>query len=372
MRLSISFSNRAAIILVATLLCLSGCATADEGRQPASLPRERGVRVAVLPVHNLSGSAAPVKEIRKALLNRLQGVELQVIDDNLLEKFMARHRIRYTGGVDTKTALALKAELKVDAVVITSLETYREIYPAKVSLTSRLVSTGEKATIEWMESVGVAGDDSPGLLGLGLVHDHSVVRDKALSRLAESLGNWLAVKRKTCSAERAERRFRPKGFYSTAPIDPGVNATVAVLPFFNLSTRKHASEITLLHFVRQLACAGNIEVVEPGIIREKMLNMRIIMEDGVSVRDADLIANNLNADYILSGKVFDYQDYGIPKIDFSAILMERMSKKVVWASKSYSAGDDGVFFFDMGQLNSATVLASKMVQAIVTKMIGGK
>ena len=66
----------------------------------------------------------------------------------------------------------------------------------------------------------------------------------------------------------------------------------------------------------------NVEAVEPGLVREKMLGIRMIMREGVSVRDVDVLTYILEADFVLSGALFDYQDSqggaGTPKLDFSA------------------------------------------------------
>ena len=103
---------------------------------------------------------------------------------------------------------------------------------------------------------------------------------------------------------------------------------------------------------------------------------RVIMEDGVSLANADAIFSVLDADIVVSGKVIDYQDYqgfsGKPKVDFSTIVIERKSREVVWGSNSYNEGDDGVFFFDTGRVNTAYVMASQMVRWIGEKVLGDR
>ncbi len=93
------------------------------------------------------------------------------------------------------------------------------------------------------------------------------------------------------------------------------------------------------------------------------------MDDGISLADADAVFSRLDADLILSGKTFDYQDYqganGKPKVDFSATLIEKRSREVVWSCKSYHEGDEGVWFFDLGKVNTAHSLANEMVQRAV-------
>src|SRR4030042_3569247 len=96
--------------------------------------------------------------------------------------------------------------------------------------------------------------------------------------------------------------------------------------------------------------------------------MRIILEQGVSLVNAESIAGLLNADLILAGDVTDYEDYqgvwGKPKVSFSAQLIEKKSREVVWSSNSYNEGDEGVFFFDVGRVNTASAMVSQMAQLI--------
>ena len=157
-------------------------------------------------------------------------------------------------------------------------------------------------------------------------------------------------------------------------MDPNRKYRVGVTPFFNRSERKYAGEILVLHFIRQLKRFDNFEVIEPGMVRQELLNLRMIMQDGVSLADADAIFATLNADLLVSGRVMDYQDYqgvwGKPKVDFSATVIERKSREVVWSSNSYNEGDDRVFFFDRGKVNTAHAMASQMVQLIAKMMVG--
>jgi TolB-like protein len=148
---------------------------------------------------------------------------------------------------------------------------------------------------------------------------------------------------------------------------------VAIAPFFNRSERKYAGEIMVLHFIRQLKRFDNFEVIEPAMVRQELLNSRIIMQDGISLADADALFAGLDADLLVSGRVMDYQDYqgalGKPKVDFSSMVIERKSREVVWSSDSHNEGDDGVFLFDRGRVNTAHAMASQMVQRVGKMMV---
>lgn len=372
---SINFLNKAVALVLAGLIGASGCAVKNPSATAGSASGGKKLSVAVFPVENLSGKPAPLKEVRQALIKIITGPEVSFLGDGELDRFMARHRIRYTGGIDTETARALKAEIGIDAVLITSLEQYIEAAPPQIAVISRLVSTGDPPLILWMDIAGLAGDDSPGILGLGLIDDPNVLRGKALGILANSLAGYLSGKRDRAEKEGGKRRFQPKIVYRalSLPLKEG-NHTAAVTPFFNSSDRKNAGEIMVLHLVKELAAAGNFLVIEPGVLRQKLLNFRVIMNEGLSLADEDLIAQSLGVDLIFTGEVLSYQDdessRGRPKVDFFTLAIERSSKKVIWASESYNRGDDGVFFFDCGKVNTASALASEMTRSLVEKISG--
>jgi TolB-like protein len=329
------------------------------------------MRLAIFPVENLSGSIAPLKEIRQTFAEELRAQGVDVLEEEDLERVMVRHRIRYTGGIDREVARAFKEEAKTDAVLILSLELYSEANPPKISLLSRLVSTDDPPAILWDEGVGLAGDDSPGVLGLGLIEDPNKLLLKGMKFVFDSLVRFLSIQNGG-SVHGVKRKFRPRVVYQSPVFDPNRKYTVAVIPFFNRSGRRYAGEIMVLHFIRELGRFGNFHLIEPGVIRQVFLEFRIVMEDGVSLSQADVLFGAINADLILSGRVIEYEDYqgsyGKPKVEFSAQLIERKSREVVWSSNSYNAGDDGVFFFDRGRVNTAHVMASQMTRLIGERM----
>jgi hypothetical protein len=366
------FLNRAALILLITVVLFSGCASA-KGKLKEAYAGEGRFLIAVYPVENLSGTPAPIKEIRESFISKLKTQGFDVLDVEALEKFMARHRVRYTGGVDKAIAKAFKEETKTQGVLIISLELYSETNPPKIALTARLVSTGDDPGILWIDGIGQGGDDSPGILGLGLIEDPKALLQKVLQSLSDSLQNTMLSKRERMDIRGGKRKFRPKIAYRSPILDSSRKYTVVVAPFFNSSERKNAGEIMVLHFIRHLQEFENFNVIEPGIIRQELLTLRIIMDEGVSLSNADALFSTTGADLILSGRVMDYQDYqgiwGKPKVDFSALLIERKRREVVWSSDSHNEGDDGVFFFDWGRVNTAYAMASQMTRSIVARMV---
>jgi hypothetical protein len=332
-----------------------------------------GPLLAVFPVENLTGTRAPLADVRQLLIGLLRTRGLEVVDDATLERVVTRHRVRYTAGVERAFARALEQETGARAIVIPSLELYEEGIPPRVALFARLVSTGDVPVIRWIDAAGMAGDDAPGILGIRLIDDPRVLMRRAVESVVGSLVRHLAEDGARAGDRPGPRKFRPKLVYRSDALDPARPRSVAVVPFFNKSPRKYAGEIIALHMTRSLMALPGLEVVEPGILREELLRFRIIMNEGVSLPETETILNAVDADLVLNGEVLAYRDplgaTGTPSVDFGLLFIERRSRKVVYSSYSNNAGDDGVFFFDVGRVNTAHALASEMARAVAGRMV---
>jgi len=376
MTLSKNFSIRTAVLFFTILFCFSSAAAQnDAGTDAVGDPRIGGpeqLKIAVFPVFNLSGSPAPLAAISRLLAEELTDADATFIAGEDLDRVIEKYRIRYLGGLDGSTAQSVRQETGADGVLITSLELYDETTPPKIALTARLVSTTDSMEILWIDGIGLAGDDAPGLLALGLVRDPRKLTGRAVQHLALSLKDFLSGEGRRIDSRAPREKFSPEILYHRAVLAADKTQTVAVVPFFNPSARSFAGEILALHFIRELWAHENFRVIEPGVVRQQLLKSRIIMDSGISLAQADLIAHYLHVDFILNGKVIDYQDYrgdrGTAKVNFSAELFDSVSREVVWSVKSYHAGDEGIFFFDWGRVNTAHALAADMVQLAV-KMI---
>ncbi len=330
--------------------------------------------VAVFPVENLTTGNVPGDQVRKFLIDRLASAGVKVLGDAPLDEFMTRHRVRYAAGIDAATGDALKKETGVDAVLIASIEMASQAAPPKIGLISRLVSLREVPAVVWADDYGVSGDDAPGLFQTGVVNDYQTMLKRALTSVGDSLLAYVKTG-KGRTDPKTESKFRPKMSYRAVAIEPGKIYSVAVVPFFNLSDRRNAGEIFALLFMRHLTGLPQFRIVDIGVTRRQLLDARIIMDGGLSVTDADTVAALIEADFVLGGRVLRYEDYegpaGRTRVDFSTVLIEKNSRKVVWSSSSYNEGSDGVRFFERGASKMAHQMATQMVR-LTTEMIVGK
>jgi TolB-like protein len=330
--------------------------------------------IAVFPVENLTGDTIPGDEVRQFLIDGLTSHGVTVPGDDALDQFMTRHRVRYAAGIDAATAEALRTEAGIDGVLVASVGASSRAVPPKVCLVVRLISVQGAPTVVWADDAGLAGDDAPGWFELGLVDDYWVLQTRALTRIADSLMAYLTSGEIRTDLKRASK-FRPRSSYRAVALEAGHTYSVAVVPFLNLSERRNAGEILTLLFIRHLSSFREFQVVDAGVVRQQLLDARIIMEGGVSITDAETVAALVEADFVLGGRVTRFEDHEGPggrvKVEFSTVLIDRKSRRVVWSSDSGNDGLDGVRFFERGTSRTAHVMATQMVR-LSTEMIAGR
>jgi TolB-like protein len=365
-----------AVVAIASTALASG---EPGGQGLATTPRTAGVTIAVLPLENRAGTAAPLEEIRASLRRALEARSISLLNDVAVDGFMRRVRMRYVGGLSRKMGQALADGTWANAVLVTSLDLYGEVFPPRFALSARLVSAGDETRILWIDSASGTGEDAPGFLGLGRIDDIVELEGIVIGRLADSLAQSLTAAagqdRSVAAGGKSGRKFRPATFYRSPATSASGNRprTVAVLPFANESTTKRAGEIVTHHLIRHLANAGGVEVVEPGVVRQALLQSRLIQQEGLSLPQVDLVRVLLNVDVALFGEVSTYREAGggtrEPEVDFSVRAIDTGSRQVIWASNSNSRGEDGVFFFDIGRVTTAHDLASAMAGALVETIL---
>jgi TolB-like protein len=364
-------------------------AVVESGWSPkyAILPAAKhGDLIAVLPVDNLTGTSAPLGAVEAVLRSHLDRRGFRIVDDQTLAKVMHRYRIRNTGSLNSRIFAALKEETGAAGVLLTSLEVFYDDQFPRISLLSRLVVGGDRPEIAWMDGVGLAGEGHPGLLARGRIGEIDGLLEIATRCLVDSLAiSFFEPEVPDPSNTRNElnecdsrgdvvysppeangkRKFHPRMSFGSPIADLDRRYSMAVIPFLNLSQRKNAGRILELHFVNQLFRNDSLSIVEPGLVREELLEHRVVMAAGPSLENAEVLSNDesLGVDLVLSGVVFDYQDaFGIPKVDFSVTMIEKESRRVVWSSRSHGTGEDGVLFFDLGMVHTAHQLASEMAR----------
>jgi hypothetical protein len=361
---SSSSERRALLLLAVTGACwaLAARAAGDQGT-----PRTREPRLVLLPVTNLSGAPVPLARIQAALEAAVARAGAEVVSGDLVEPYLARHRIRWTGGITGPEARAAREDLGADGILVAQVGLHALAAPPKVALFMRLVTAEDPPRVVWADEVGRAGDDAPGLLGLGVVDDLGRLEAEATARLTRSLAAHIRGKAPPPSCPAPARRQRPRSSYGGG-VALTEHPSVAVLPFVNEARHRDAGELVALEFVHRLAATGRFQPLEPGAVRDQLLGLRMVLESGISVDAARALLGTLDADLVVTGYVHEYQDpagSGAPRVAFTAFALDRRSGRIAWQASSHSRGDEGVWFFDSGRVSTARDLACRMVRGAV-------
>ena len=354
------------------LALLAGCAHEHRARQgPTGLSAHKPLLL-VLPPVSLAGGPVPLKAVRAAVEGALRARGLPLVPDGEAEAFFATHRVRYTGGVEREEASAALHELGATAVVVTTVVDYQTGEVPRLTLVQRAVQTGDEPRLLWIDGTSRAGDDSPGLLDLGLVTDVRALQAEGLVALAASLDASLSGSAPLAGACPLERRVAPELSFRSSALVAGKRLSMAVLPFVNHTDRRGAGEAAALSFARQLATLDGLEVVEPGLVREDLLSFRLVTEGGVTLDRARLIQELVNADLLLTGTVHTFVEgsgTSAPRVEVTIEVSDRRDSELVWRSDSEGRGDRGVFFFEVGRVATAADVTCRLAQAVAARFL---
>jgi hypothetical protein len=365
--------RRSALLMAMAILALAGAAGESAARAATEPSRHfETLRLAILPIDNMTGRAIPLEDLRGGIADRLAARGIALLDPDELGTVLSAGRVRWVGGVSADTGRTLWERHRVNAVLVTSLDMYEDDSPPRLGLTARLVEAGpEGVRVRWATGFALAGEEQPGLLALKFVDDPAVLTEMALDRLAGELVTFLTTGEIPQVRRGAQRRFRPRAVH-VAPEAPRWGQEpfrVAVLPFSNDSTRRQAGEILAYRLLAAIVGVPQVTIVEPGEVRRVLLETRLIQEGGLTYAQAELLRGLLDVDLVITGTVFDYSDPGIyteaPMVGFTTTVIDARRRQVASVAFSHGTGRDGVNFFNLGQIRTADRLADELVRGVV-------
>jgi hypothetical protein len=351
-----------------------GPAPVERPAAPAPAPASAGGsplsgigRVAIFPPESLAPGAGRDPGLAAAAAEIAARAGLEVVAGEQIEQFLAAERIRYTAGLDRLVARAAREKLGVDGVIFTTLESGGPQAP-RVALTMRLVTTADVPEIVWMDGFARTGSDAPGLLGLGIVDDPQRLRREAFDALARSLARARSGARPDGGRCEPGRVYAPKFSFRLPPLSGRAERTVIVLPFLDSSGRRNAGEVVRLAVMRGLLAARGLHLVDPGEVRHVLLDYRIVLKGGVSLVSARTMLKTLRADWVVVGDVRRF-DEERAAAELNLHVLDSGTEEIIWQSRSYNDGDDGVHFFGIGRVSTTSALVCRMVAEMVAEAL---
>ena len=151
--------------------------------------------VSILPFENLSDNPVATKTITELIKKELRGKGWVFITmDGAVEEFLAKRRIRYTGGVTRLAVREMGKVLGVDAVLVGSINQFSDANGRmNVAVTARLVNTIDGSVI-WADTISYTERDFVGLLGLGLITSVDVLSSRVAKDLVKGIAAQFFIK----------------------------------------------------------------------------------------------------------------------------------------------------------------------------------
>ncbi|MFH1703724.1 MAG: hypothetical protein ABIB41_09925 [Nitrospirota bacterium] len=316
-------------------------------RIPEPIQLSQKIKIAILPFENLTDNSNALTYVIPALKSQLEGKGVEIIDEDILNKFLLKERVRSTGYISKELAQKIGKELNVKAIFVGSINSFRPGENPSVGLSARLINASD-GTIIWANHASATGDDFTKILGLGTVK----TIDKLILLIVDRLFASFSI-----SPPHKEKEFTHR---------------IAVMPFQNSSKHKDAGIIATYMFLVGLFQDKRFEPVEYGETRRLIIDLRIKQKGEIDYNVLEGLLKSLDVDSILVGTVELYSD-GLdtstpPEVAINARLIDVRKNKILWYDGYQLNGDEKIIVFDWGKIRSVDNIAYEVVKKLIEKM----
>ncbi len=302
--------------------------------------------IALLPFENFSDDKNALTSVMPLVKRRLEARGFEVLDEEKLNKFLLKKRIRSTGYISKDVAGRLGEELNVKRILLGSINSFFGGDNPRIGLSARLINSSDSAIL-WAEHSSATGDDFIGILGLGRITSIDRLSSKVVDELLQSF-------RTTPPNKETESTYR-----------------IAVMPFQNSSKAKDAGLIATYLFIVELFKNRKFVPIEYGEVRRLIVDLRVKEKGELDLKKTGTISESSGVDGILVGTVDIYREgdgTAPPEAEISARLIDARRDKILWCESFGSKGDDDIVVLDWGRLNTAENVAYKVVSKLLKGM----
>jgi len=303
-------------------------------------------KIAIFPFENLTEDKNALASIMPVLKVRLEAKGLEVADENTLNRFLLKERIRSTGYISRDIARKIGEELNVQAVLVGSINSFFPGENPRVGFSARLINSSDGAVL-WANHASATGEDFATVLGLGRVRTIDRLTSKVIDKLLKS--------------------------FSITPPYKEIESTyrIAVMPFQNKSKIKDMGMIATYMFIVELFKNKGFVTVEYGEVRRLVVDLRVRGKGELDLRNTEAISKSLGVDGIIVGTVELYREEEgnlPPEAVISARLIDARKNRILWYNSHQLNGDDGIIILDFGKIRSAENVAYKVISRLVKEM----
>jgi TolB-like protein len=161
----------------------------------------------------------------------------------------------------------------------------------------------------------------------------------------------------------------PKPQYHLSELAPADTVSLAALPLVNLTRYEEAGDVIMNSLLVELLAIDMFEIIDPGMIDDVILQMRIRLTDRLPLATMQEIGRKLDADYLLLGSVNEYEmitdrTETVPLVSISLRIVRSDTGTIFWAATHTKRGDDAESVFGMGRITTLEQLAAATVKEI--------
>lgn len=303
--------------------------------------------IAVFPFESFSEEKGSLAKVIPVLRSRLEKKGYALLDDESLNKFLIKERVRHSGYLSKDLARKMGSELRVKAILLGSVNVFSAQDNPVVGISARLIDSGD-GRIVWANNASATGEDFTSLLGLGRIADIERLVPKVVDRLVSSFSTDEPRKE-------VEAAFR-----------------IAVMPFQNRSKARNAGMITTYITIGELFKSSKFIPVEYGDVRKSVVDLRLRQKGELDYKSIDALYGATGVDAVLIGTVeafSDRMDAAVPpEVAISLRLVDAKQKRILWYDSFQLDGDDNIVVLDFGRLRSVDKVASQVISKIIKKM----
>lgn len=308
---------------------------------------ELGERIVIFPFENFSEDKDALTHVMPLIKEEIKKKKLILVDEDEVDKFLLKERIRSTAYISRETAKKLSNELKVNVVLLGSINTFSNVGTPHIGLSARLVRCSDNSII-WADHEAATGEDFITVLGMGRIESMEKLARKVINKLFDSFNL-------TPRYKEIESSYK-----------------IAVMPFYNKTKIRDIGMVITYMFITELFKNERFIPLEFGDVRQLIVDLRIKEKGEISLKNTKSISDLSGVDGIIVGTIDTYRE-GLsetspPEVSISARLLDARTNKILWSDFDTYKGDDDIIVLDWRRIRSVENVAYKVVTRLIEKM----
>lgn len=326
-------------------------------------------RLALIPPENSSGDPAAPAAVEELLADHLASRGWEVVRGPELETELRRQRLRRLDSFRPEELTRLAGDLRLEAVLTSTIWTYRSASRPMVAISARAVA-GDGSHL-WSDVVGVTPEDTESALGFGRAASVQGLVVEAANRLMDRFPRPGGGARVLSRVRRRPPTLDRVLSYRVRELPTDLR--LCVLPFENHDRDRSAPRTAAELLANRLTEFAQWSVVEPAELRAALRDEKVATLQMLDSDRLRRVADRLATPYFLRGQVRHWREGtgrgpASPRVGIALELVELDRGELLWEAYHERSGADYEGLFRRGEIGSVVVLASQVFAEMVASL----